>query len=289
MIKPKFDIENNIDLIFLIACILLFIVLYVFLMLVYRDKPDTKAKIHKRNIFNTYDIKTIIFMVVAAGAGTLILSQISFSIYTNVSIFVCILLMLPSVINSEVRRIIKENTLDDVILYCSSTSMLLKNTHNVFNSIDSVRKDLKTSLSVDLEQLLIAMQEGKEQTLYVMKKIEESYPYTCINNLNIIISFMFFENKNIENSIIVSYQNDLERLSKFVNENKAKRKGERMLYISLNIIAVVGYWYFLDQMNMSFDTNLGSMFTLANSLFIFAILISLFFVNTYFTSTSTKE
>lgn len=289
IIVPSFKLENNIDLFFLISNIVLFITLYILLMIIYKEKIITKAKINKRNIFNTYDAKTIIFMLVAAGGGTLLISKITTSIFADVSIFICILLMLPYVINTEVKRIIQENVFEDVILYCQNMAILLKNTKSVYDSLNSVRHDLRTSLGDDVEQLQTAFQEGLEQTKLAMSKMEENYPYTCLKELNIIMIFMFNETSHINDSILLTFQEDLEKLSNLVRLNKEKRKSERIIYISLNAIAILGFWFFKSQIVIPFNEVENVVYKIVNTIYIYCVLFSLFLVNQYFSTHSTKE
>lgn len=282
----RLTIENTV----LIVNIIMFVLILVLLLNVFTDKPKTKAKIEKRNIFKTYDIKSIVIMIGAAAGITYVMKGITMTPITTYSLMLMLLIMMPSVIQSENKRIHQEDVFDDVILYCSNTAMLLKQDKEVYDVILRVRRDLKTALGNDLEELAIALQEGREQTQYVMKTMERNYPYSCVRNLNIILMFITFENSNFDDSLLEAYQNDLQELTIAVKDNKAKRKSLRIQYIFISVACIGAYYFFVQQMAISFDSGLDDKtFLFWNSMYIFAIFICLFMANRYFSANGTKE
>lgn len=284
-------IRLNINQYSILINFVLLVVIILILSFVYGNNVNTKANIKKRNIFNAFDVKSALTIVLAALGGTLLLSKISYNMYTNIGVFFCILLMLPSVISSEYRRIRQENVFNDVIKYCSNTSMLLKQGYTPYDALSKVRNDLKTTLKTDVESLLIAMQEGKEQTKVVMKSIEENYPFSCMQNLDIIISYLYFENPNLSDTNVISmYQDDVSKLTTAVRLNKSKRESLRIQYILISIICFGSYLFFIKQIGGQLNANLNDdIYKTMNTLFVFGMLVSLFGVNRYFTANGTKE
>lgn len=270
---------------------LLLVIIIVILSLIYSNKVESNSNIKKRNIFKAFDVKSALTIVLAALGGTLLISLISSNVNTNIGVFFCILLMIPSVITSEYKRIRQENVFNDVIKYCSNTSMLLKQEYTPYDALLKVRHDLKTSLKTDVESLLTAMQEGKEQTSMVMKILENNYPYSCVRNLNIIINYLYFENPNLSNTnVITIYQDTLSKLVTAVRINKSKRSSLRIQYILISLICFGSYLFFIKQIGGQLNANYNDdIYVLLNNLFIFGMLISLFAVNRYFTANGTKE
>lgn len=276
------------ELLIMVANIVLFLVLFIVLFLIYKPK---KADIQKRDLNRGFTPKTIFFMIFAAAGATLLLSSITFSNTSTLLVFFCILLMIPSVIESEIEKIRKEDMMDDVILYCQNVAMLIKTSHNCFDSISAVINDLKTNeLKDDVASLLKAMQTSKEKTKEVMTVMEHNYNYTILKKLNIIIMFMFYEDSEINDSTIENYQAEIEKLQKDTADNKQKRNILRIEYIFISVGCIVTYWFFLKNSGIDPKTYTdNTVFLICNNLFIYFVIFCLFWANRKFTNMTTVE
>ena len=278
---------KNQNLIIIIANVVLFLLLFVILLFIYKRKNTSYVK---NRIKKTFPIRSLVIMILSATGATFIISSIAFSKLTSTLFFLSVLLIIPSIIESEVARIKNEEVFDDVILYCHNTAMLLKNSHNCFDSINIVKDDLTTELKDDVIALLKAMQESKQDVQIAMEQIEKNYQYSCIKQLNIIIMFMFYENSQINDVLLDDYQNGLEKLQTAVKINKDKRKVLRIQYIFISVACIISYKYFLNNIDPSllmFSEN--KTFLMINTVFIFLIFICLYSANRYFTENGTKE
>ena len=287
------ETTQYINTVVLVSSITIFVMVFTLLYFVFKPEQKIKIKDRKRK---TYPKKTILYMLLATTGITVFISSFAFSTVTTSLFFVCAVSLIPSVIDSETTRIRDEEIFDDVTLYCHNTAMLLKNTHQVFDSINEVKKDLHTVLKEDVEALLLAMQEGKEETKEIMEQMEKNYKYSCIKQLNIIILFMFYENTNINDELLENYQNELDQLQLTIRLNKEERKTLRYQYIFLSIGSLVIYWFFLMQMGATYkginDLTVyytDKFFIFLNAAFIFLDIGCLYAANRFFTTHGTTE
>lgn len=278
---------HNQKIIIIVSNIVLFLLIFAILLFIYKQKKTVYVQ---KRIKKTFSTKSIIFMILASAGATFIVSSIAFSTLTSSLFFLSCLLIIPSVIESEVARIKNEEVFDDVILFCHNTAMLLKSTHNCFDSINSAKEDLSTELKDDVVSLLKAMQVSKQDVQTAMSQMEANYDYSCIKQLNIIIMFMFYENSQIADALLDDYQTGLEKLQTAVKINKDKRKVLRIQYIFISIACIVAYKYFLNNMDTSLiNFTENKTFLIVNTIYIFLIFVCLYAANRYFTENGTKE
>jgi len=280
---------HKLELITAIQGIILFLLISILLLFVFTDNGKEKT-IKKRSIYRNFSIKTTIIIVLTSIAITMFINSISFDVLTSGIVFSILIALVPYSIMNAQDRIKRESIFDDVILYCQNTAMLLKQTHNVYSSLVKVKDDLTTSIKEDVNDLLVCLDSDKQKVKESMEMMEHNYPYSCIKNLNVIIMHMQFEQANVNDALLINYQEDLDALEKDVRDNKIKRKSLRVTYIAITIISVVAYWFFVAQLKATFAAGFDSkIYKTAHTLFVSLTLLSLFFVDRYFNSTTTKE
>ena len=281
---------RNFQIITIIQAIVIFLIIVMLLLIIFTDKSKKKTKVKKRSIYSNFSPKSIIVILLASFGATLFLNSISSDPLTSSAIFVLLVSLIPYSILSAQERIKKEAIFDDVILYCQNTAMLLKQTHNVYASLSKVKDDLSTILKEDVKDLIYCLDNDKAKVKESMEMIEHNYDYSCIKNLNIILMHMQFEQANIPDELLLKLQESLDELEKDVRDNKIKRKGLRITYIGITVISLVAYWFFVNQLKSTFASGFESEFyKMAHSIYILLTLVSLFFVDRYFNSTTTKE
>ena len=280
---------RDFDLMMLIQAILIFITTAVILLVIYSEKKP-KKRIKRRNIYQNFPPQTIASIVAASFGVAVFLNSASESVITSTMVFALMVFLLPYSLLNNQDRLYREAIFDDVIIYCQNMSMLLKRSHNAYDSLKKVRQDLKTSLADDIGSLVDALDEGREATSECMKIMEKNYSYSCITNLNVIILHMQFEHANIDDALIINFQEEIETLDTDVKNNKAKRKALRLQYIFITAICLVTYWFFIEQIRPSFASGFEKdIFKIGNAIYILSTLVCLFFVDRYFNSTTTKE
>lgn len=269
---------------------ILFILIFLLLYFV-REKDSAAIQIKERKkIFSSFTPKTIIYIFLAAGAVSLAVYRFAYSGFTASLIFIAVLGLAPLLLDSSRKRIKQEEIFSDVILFCQNTAMLLKQSHNVYSSAEKASKDLSTSLKDDIGSLLDAFQKNKEEVMTEMRVLEKSYPYSCIRNLDVILLYMFYETSNIDDSLLATFQDDVTKLEQDVRKNKEKRKALRISYIVIALGSILAYWWFVSSIKGTFgegfDSSLYRMLCMA---YVFASLLSFFFVDRYFNLNTTRE
>lgn len=285
---------SKINTILSISCILIFVITLILLNLAYgTGKRRRLHKVKKRqSLYRTLDLKMVVYLLLAAGAATCVINTISYSTITTSIVFVCLVAMAPYILANNAKRIHQEDVFQDVILYCQNMGMLLKQYHNVYMALSKVKDDLNTELAKDVESLMILMNRGENRAVIqeAMQDIEENYQYTCLKNLHLIMLHMQYENAKIEDDLIDTYQDDVAALANDVRINKSTRKTMRIQYIGISIGCILIYKFFLDSMKDTLVTQMNTFsFNVINSIFIFAVIISLFYIDRYFNAHITKE
>lgn len=276
--------------ILIIEAVVIFLLIFSILYFVFK-KPKAEGYIKKRKgLYSNFSPKTILYIVLSSAAITYFVSQFSSSGITATLCFIALLGLAPLMINNMIKRDKQEEVFADVILFCQNVAMILKQTHQVYYAIETAHRDLKTSLADDIKGLLIALEDGRETTLEAMEVLETNYPYSCIRNLDVIILHMFFENANVNDELLITYQDDVTRLEQDVRRNKLKRKSLRMAYIIITAGSVIAYWFFVTNLRETFaDIFQSNIFKIANLVYVFATMFSFFFVDRYFNLNTTKE
>lgn len=274
----------------IIQAVLIFVAVSVILFVIYSEKKQKKKIVKRRNIYSNFPLRSLVTIFAASLGVTLFLNSVENNTITSVMVFSLLMFLLPYALLNNQERLLREAIFDDVILYCQNMAMLLKQSHNAYSSLKKVQEDLQTSLADDVAALIAALDNGREATIESMAIIEKNYPYTCIQNLDVIILHMQFEHANINDSLIMLLQEDIDALEKDVRDNKIKRRILRIQYIFITAACFITYWFFIKQIRPSFaDGFEKEIFKVGNAVYILSTLVSLFFVDRYFNSTTTKE
>ena len=274
----------------IIQAVLIFVAISAILFVIFAEKKQKRKRVKRRNLYSSFPPRSLLTILAASLGVTLFLNSAEGSVITSVMVFSLLMFLLPYALLNNQERLLKEAIFDDVILYCQNMAMLLKQSHNAYSSLKKVQSDLQTSLADDVKELIAALDNGREATIECMEIIEKNYPYTSIQNLDVIILHMQFEHANINDSLIMLYQEDIDALEKDVRDNKLKRKVLRLQYIFITAICFVTYWFFIKQIKPSFVEGFETdIFKIGNAVYILSTLVSLFFVDRYFNSTTTKE
>lgn len=269
--------------------LLLFLLIFMILWLIFGIRKEKKVK--KRNGHIKYTPQTWLFLIGASAGITILINAVSASSITTMVMFIAVVMLLPYVYESNMKRKHMEAIFQDVILYCSTMGMLLKQTKNVYSSLLRAREDLRTELADDLKSLIEIMDDGdKSRTQEAMKQIEKNYPYTCIVNLDLIMLHMVYENANLDSSLFDTYQDDVSELEKDIRRNMIKRLSLRIQYIGISAGCLFLYWWFMKQLTPTYPEGFAtSTFKMANLGFISATFIVLFIVDRYFNANISKE
>lgn len=269
---------------------IVFILTFAVLFFVYkRDKESGFVKARHR-IYNSFSFRAVVYILIAALAITYVVSQFSYSGLTTALVFVAVLGLAPLLLSNAKKRNEQEELFSEVVLFCQNTGMLLKQTHNPYKSIKNASEDLETILRDDIRGLLSAMEAGREDTINAMAVLEKNYPYSCIKNLNIIILHMYYENANVDDTLLTTYQDDVTVLEQDIRRNKLKRRSLRLSYIIITVGSVAAYWFFVGSLSETFSDSFNNDFyRVLNMFYIFGTMIAFFFVDRYFNLNTTKE
>ena len=251
-------------------------------------------QIKKTNIWKSFDAKTIVAIVLASIVLAYAVTFFSKGIVTKSILFITIVSLAPYFLINNQKRIHQESTFKDIMVFCSSTVSLLKQNYTVPDAIKEASKDVGAELANDMDVLRESFRSDKYgiKVKEVMKIIHDKYPYTCIDNLNIILLIRHFDasKETMPDSLYDTYQDDLSKLEQDVNANKEKRTKMRVTYIGLSIGGMAMYYYFYKTMIDSIqDVYNTPLFNIINLIYAFLLVISVFFVDRYFNSTQTKE
>lgn len=267
----------------------LFIILFFFLYFI--ESKGTKSKIGERGkLFGVYSYPVLFYILLAAGGITYVAGEISKSALSASLVFVAVLGLCPLYLANTSKRLHQEQIFSDVTLYCQNMGMMLKQTHSVYSSMERVSRDLETELREDVKGLLKAFEGDQKTVRDTMKTMEKNYPYSCIRNLDAILLHMFYENAQVDDSLLVTYQEDVTALEQDVRKNKMKRRTLRISYIIITIGSILTYWAFLNSLRDSFGDVFDSVvYRGVNLAYLFATLFSFFAVDRYFNINTTKE
>ncbi len=238
----------------------------------------------------SFDVREAFVIVVAALALTYLLSSLTFSVISDAMIFACLLVFLPYALMNHRKRVETEKQFQEIIIYCHNMAMLLKQDRQVYTALQRCLQDVEGVFQKDLQVLLEALEEGKEECREIMKDIEKKYDYSCLKNLHVIMLTMFYENSSIDEALLDSFGDDIEALDREVSLNRTRRKTLRMQYFLITAGSLFSFWFLLNQIRESFSEELDSPgFILVNTAYLFSTLLALFVVDTYFNRNITKE
>jgi len=267
-----------------------FLFIFIFLYLIFSPSKEDGAIKRRTGLYSSFPPKTIAYIFLAAGSVSYFVSKFSYSGLTSALVFISVLGLAPLLLDGERKRNANENLFSDVILFCQNMGMLLKQSHNVYSSLLKASEDLEGSLKEDAVFLLNSLEEGKDKAIESMAILEKNYPYSCIRNLDIIILHMFFETANVDDSLLATYQDDVTALERDVRQNKEKRKSLRMSYIIISLGSIIAYWFFVRSLSGTFDSIFNNDFyRISNAVYVFAAMLSFFFVDRFFNMNTTKE
>lgn len=280
---------KKLELVVLLSNLVLFVVLnLLFWKFSVNGKKDKQKKRVKIRL--TYNPKSLLYIFISALSLTYLISSLTFSNKTDIVVFLSLMGMIPYVVNGELTRRKQETIFNDVILYCHNMAMLLKQNHNVYSSLQKVVDDINDPLKSDIEKLMVSFDKSKNDSLEMMNYLEDKYQYSCLKDLNIILTYMFYENSLVSDELLDNFQDDIERLNQDVKDNESKRKTLRLQYILITIGSLLSYWFLLKEVKNTFEKTITSdSFNRINTLFIFLTLFCLFIVDRFFNSNMTKE
>jgi len=208
----------------------------------------------------------------------------------NYIILACIVIIVPYIISTNKKRKQKEIVFTDIIIYCHNMALLLKQTGNVYLSLNKVVDDVNDLLGADIKNIINSLEASKLETEKILMQFNYKYPYTIIKNLNAILIHMHYENDQINDAVLNTFYDDTERLNKDVKENSIKRKSLRLQYILITIGCLLSYWFLLNQLEGVFTSDMmNDSFKFINSIYLLLTLIVLFIVDCYFNNNITRE
>ena len=279
------------NIIFIIEAVIIFCLVFFSVYLLYREKKDKRVTVKKRSIYSGFKPKTLVAILLASVGGSVALYMFTNEVVTSFAVVLPLLILLvPYVVIGQSDRQNKEEIFNDIIYYCQTMAMLLKQSHDVYNSLLKVQPDLKTVFKDDIATLIRSFEEGQETVLEAMSQIESNYDYSCLKILNIIMIHMNYEKADIDEELITNFQEDLEALEKDVRDNNSVRKSERMIYIGITVASIVGYYYFINSLKPSFaDAFDTTLYKITNLVFLIASLLTVFIVDNYYNKNTTKE
>lgn len=232
----------------------------------------------------------MIYTLSASAMLTLLFRTITFSKVTNLLLFEVFIGVLPYVISNEKQRKEKERIFSEITLFIHHVMMLLKQTSNVYLSLQRTMNDVSDPIRSDIQQVLVLLEEDQKKTEEKLRELEEKYPYSCIRNFNAIVLYMHYENQHINSQVLDTFQMDMEELTKDMKRNRDKRNTLRFQYIFITIGSLFSYWFLLSQLKDSFTSFFYSFsFRFINGCYIFTTLFILLIVNRYFNQNITKE
>ena len=232
-----------------------------------------------------YYLKIILISV----AATLMISYINPDNMGNLIIYFLMIVCVPFVIAGNQQAKSQQIMFEKIIGFCSSMAMLLKQNENVYNALEKCLDEEKGYLQQDIEEVMNALPQPKQQLEKVLKKVERRYPYTIIRELNIIILQMHYEGMNDRQHIISVFENDVELLQNDIRENQSKRKLLRVQYIGLSCGCMGTLWLLVNQLNASIGLCDNKLIGNIMLFYYVAVLVMLFFVDRYFTTHLSKE
>lgn len=274
--------------IFVIQAVIIFLLISLYGYLIYaQEEVEIKAgKIKNRtSIWKTFNPKMIVLIVAASLGLSLVVGFLATGTVTKITLPVAFVLIAPYVVVNNLNRIKQEDLEKDIIFFCSTMCMLLRQNKNVYKSLNVAKETVGIDLKKDIEIIMSSLNEGnKEKTLQVLKVFEKNYPYSCIRHLDIIMVQMFYTKPEMLEQTLSTFQEDISNLERDINKNKAKRNRMRIQYIGITICCLLTYYLFYKMVFPSYKDVLvnNTTFDIINFCFIFGCVGSCVLIDRYF-------
>lgn len=276
------------NLIFIVQAIIIGLLIILYGYFVYAGQEvETKAgKIRTRtSIWKTFTPKMIVLIIAASLGLSFIVGILATGTVTKITLPVAFVMVAPYVVTNNLNRIKQEDLEKDIILFCSTMCMLLRQNQNVYKSLGIAKEAVGIDLRKDIEIVMSSLNEhNKDKTIQVLKIFEKNYPYSCIRHLDIIMVQMFYTKLEMLDQTLSTFQEDISSLERDINKNKVKRTRMRIQYIGITVCCLITYYVFYKMVFPSYQDVLlnNNIFDLINFCFIFWCMISSVLVDRYF-------
>jgi len=257
------------------------IFLCVFIAGLFVFKTNIKIKLK-------YQSKFYLQVGVLSFVFSYIISKLNPNNIGNTFVYLLCFVLIPFVYGNNKSAKIQQECFEEIILFCQSMSVNLKDTQNVALSLEKSKNVASSYLSDDIDKISESLSEEQEVSKKVMDEFVNKYKYSILSQLTMIMLSIHYENSENYESILDVFQQDTEQLLKDIKENQQKRKALRIQYIGLSIGCMLALWLFVRQLRSSINNIQAS---LSNVVLIYYLLtlVILFIVDTYFSTHISKE
>lgn len=273
----------------LISTIVIFgIMLWVFGTKITLPKKQINTAIEKMKQKH-YDLKKSSHIIIVALVFSLFTHTLVHDLLISLVFYLVGLIVMPYIFYASSRRIYKERIFRNIILYCHNMSMILNQSKNVQHALTAVVDDLDEPLKSDISIIISSLSSSKNEMEEILNVFANKYQYSIIKHLNVIIMYMQYENDNLDVSLLNTFYQDINELSKEVNENMLKRKTLRIQYFMISIGSLAAYWFMYQQLKNVLNITYLDNLTFVNSLYILVTILVVIIIDNYFNNNMTKE
>ncbi|MDD4643187.1 MAG: hypothetical protein PHG99_06810 [Erysipelotrichaceae bacterium] len=273
----------------LISTIVIFgIMLWVFGTKITLPKKQINTAIEKMKQKH-YDLKKSSHIIIVALVFSLFTYTLVHDLLISLVFYLVGLIVMPYIFYASSRRIYKERIFRNIILYCHNMSMILNQSKNVQHALTAVVDDLDEPLKSDISIIISSLSSSKNEMEEILNVFANKYQYSIIKHLNVIIMYMQYENDNLDVSLLNTFYQDINELSKEVNENMLKRKTLRIQYFMISIGSLAAYWFMYQQLKNVLNITYLDNLTFVNSLYILVTILVVIIIDNYFNNNMTKE
>lgn len=236
-----------------------------------------------------YDLKKASYIIIIALVFSLFTHTLVHDLLISLVFYLVGLIVMPYIFYASSRRIYKERIFRNIILYCHNMSMILNQSKNVQHALTAVVDDLDEPLKSDIRIIISSLSLSKNEMEEILNVFANKYQYSIIKHLNVIIMYMQYENDNLDVSLLNTFYQDINELSKEVNENMLKRKTLRIQYFMISIGSLAAYWFMYQQLKNVLNITYLDNLTFVNSLYILVTILVVIIIDNYFNNNMTKE
>lgn len=273
----------------LISTIVIFgIMLWVFGTKITLPKKQINTAVEKMKQKH-YDLKKASYIIIVALVFSLFTHTLVHDLLISLVFYLVGLIVMPYIFYASSRRIYKERIFRNIILYCHNMSMILNQSKNVQHALTAVVDDLDEPLKSDISIIISSLSLSKNEMEEILNVFANKYQYSIIKHLNVIIMYMQYENDNLDVSLLNTFYQDINELSKEVNENMLKRKTLRIQYFMISIGSLAAYWFMYQQLKNVLNITYLDNLTFVNSLYILVTILVVIIIDNYFNNNMTKE
>ncbi|MDD2591855.1 MAG: hypothetical protein PHN21_03495 [Erysipelotrichaceae bacterium] len=273
----------------LISTIVIFgVMIWVFGTKITLPKKQINTAIEKMKQKH-YDLKKSSHIIIVALVFSLFTYTLVHDLLISLVFYLVGLIVMPYIFYASSRRIYKERIFRNIILYCHNMSMILNQSKNVQHALTAVVDDLDEPLKSDISIIISSLSSSKNEMEEILNVFANKYQYSIIKHLNVIIMYMQYENDNLDVSLLNTFYQDINELSKEVNENMLKRKTLRIQYFMISIGSLAVYWFMYQQLKNVLNITYLDNLTFVNSLYILVTILVVIIIDNYFNNNMTKE